>query len=110
MALRLAEQGSDIILTYNSKEGQAAGAAKEIEAKDGGRRSCGGSPADLPQLRTLRQIMEQVYRLFDRRCRSETALEKLARLRRRVQRFKRVGKTLQRAVQSQPGEGPHVAG
>lgn len=50
----------------------------------------------LPQLRALRQIMEQVYRLFDRRCRSETALEKLAKLRRRVQRFKKVGKTLQR--------------
>lgn len=40
--------------------------------------------------------MEQLYRLFDRRCRSETALEKLARLRRRVRRFKKVGKTLQR--------------
>lgn len=50
----------------------------------------------LPQLRTLRQIMEQVYRLFDRRCRRETALEKLAKLRRRVRRFKKVGKTLQR--------------
>ena len=40
--------------------------------------------------------MDQVYRLFDRRCRSETALEKLARLRRRVRRFKWVGKTLQK--------------
>lgn len=49
----------------------------------------------LPQLRTLRQIMEQVYRLFDRRCRSETALEKLAKLRRRVRCFKKIGKTLQ---------------
>jgi len=50
----------------------------------------------LPELRTMRQIMEEVYRLFDRRCRSDTALEKLARLRRRVRRFKQVGKTLQR--------------
>jgi hypothetical protein len=50
----------------------------------------------LPELRALRQIMEEVYRLFDRRCRSDTALEKLARLRRRVRRFKQVGKTLQR--------------
>jgi hypothetical protein len=50
----------------------------------------------LPELRTLRQIMEEVYRLFDRRCRSDTALEKLAQLRRRVRRFKKVGKTLQR--------------
>jgi transposase-like protein len=48
----------------------------------------------LPQLRTLRQIMDEVYRLFDRRCRTETALEKLARLRRRVRRFTRVGRTL----------------
>ena len=48
------------------------------------------------ELRTLRGVMDEVYRLFDRRCRSETALEKLARLRRRVRRFKRVGKTLQK--------------
>jgi hypothetical protein len=48
----------------------------------------------LPQLRVLREIMDQVYNLFDRRCRTDTALEKLARLRRRVKRFKEVGKTL----------------
>ena len=48
----------------------------------------------LPQLRTLREIMDQVYRLFDRRCRTDTALGKLAKLRQRVRRFKRVGKTL----------------
>jgi hypothetical protein len=48
----------------------------------------------LPHLRTLRQIMEEVYRLFDRRCRMDTALAKLAKLRRRVQRFQWVGKTL----------------
>jgi len=48
----------------------------------------------LPPLRALRQIMDQVYCLFDRRCRRETALEKLAQLRRRVQRFKHVRKTL----------------
>jgi len=47
-------------------------------------------------LRTLRDSRDQVYRLFDRRCRSETALEKLAELRRRVRRFKRVGKALQK--------------
>ncbi len=50
----------------------------------------------LPQLRTLRSIMEEVYRLFDRRCRTATALEKLARLRRRVRRFRAVGQTLQK--------------
>ena len=48
----------------------------------------------LPQLRTLREIMEEVYRLFDRRCRTDTALAKLAKLRRRVRRFKAVGKVL----------------
>ena len=48
----------------------------------------------LPQLRVLREIMSEVYRLFDRRCCSYTALGKLARLRRRVRRFKDVGRTL----------------
>ncbi len=41
---------------------------------------------DLPQLRTLRALMEQVYALFDRRCRTQTALAKLAKLRRRLLR------------------------
>jgi hypothetical protein len=50
----------------------------------------------LPQLRTLRSIMEEVYRLFDRRCRTDTALDKLAQLRRRVRRFRAVGQTLQK--------------
>jgi hypothetical protein len=49
-----------------------------------------------PQLRTLREIMNEVYRLFDRRCSTHTALAKLARLRRRVRRFKDVGRTLQK--------------
>jgi hypothetical protein len=40
--------------------------------------------------------MDQVYRLFDRRCRTETALEKLAKLRRRVRRFKTLGQTLKK--------------
>ena len=48
----------------------------------------------LPQLRTLRDIMEEVYRLFDRRCRTDTALAKLAKLRQRVRRFNAVGKVL----------------
>jgi len=48
------------------------------------------------ELRTLRGVMDEVYRLFDRRCRSDSALEKLARLRRRVRRFKWIGKTLQK--------------
>jgi hypothetical protein len=48
----------------------------------------------LPQLRTLRAIMEEVYRLFDRRCRTDTALAKLAQLRQRVRRCKPVGNLL----------------
>lgn len=48
------------------------------------------------ELRTLREIMDQVYGLFDRRCRSATALAKLAALRRRVRRFRQVGRTLQK--------------
>jgi hypothetical protein len=48
----------------------------------------------LPQLRMLREIMDEVYRLFDRRCRTDTALAKLAKLRMRVRRFRQVGKTL----------------
>jgi hypothetical protein len=48
------------------------------------------------KLRTLRDIMDQVYRLFDRRCRTETALVKLARLRSRARRFQWIGKTLQK--------------
>ncbi len=41
----------------------------------------------LPQLRALREIVDEVYRLFDRRCRTATALTKLAQLRQRVRRF-----------------------
>ncbi len=49
---------------------------------------------DLPQLRKLRELMEQVYALFDRRCRTQTALDKWDKLRRRLQRFPQVGDTL----------------
>jgi Transposase len=47
-----------------------------------------------PELRTLRKIMEEVYRLFDRRCKTQTALKKLQGLRRRVRRFKKLGEAL----------------
>jgi phage tail protein X len=50
----------------------------------------------LPHLQALRAIMEQVYALFDRRCRTQTALDKLAKLRRRVQRFTALGDTLKK--------------
>ena len=69
----------------------------------------------LPQLRALREIIDEVYpvphppkagvthadacvaqdyRLFDRRCRTETALAKLAALRQRVQRFSQLRQVL----------------
>jgi len=48
----------------------------------------------LPQLRALRAIMDEVYRLFDRRCRMATALGRLEKLRRRVRRFKRLRQAL----------------
>jgi Transposase len=50
----------------------------------------------LPQLRGLRLIIEQVYTLFDRRCRTQTALAKLAKLRRHVQRFTALRETLKK--------------
>jgi len=45
-------------------------------------------------LRALGAIVDEVYRLFDRRCRTETALRKLAWLRRRVRRYPSLGKLL----------------
>src|SRR5207244_2722352 len=43
-----------------------------------------------------RERMEQVYALFDRRCRTQTALDKLTKLRRRLNRFKHLGETLKK--------------
>jgi hypothetical protein len=48
----------------------------------------------LPELRKLREIMDEVYRLYDRRCRTQTALEKLRKLRLRVKRFKALSASL----------------
>lgn len=48
----------------------------------------------LPQLRKLRAVMDEVYRLFDRRCKTLTAVRKLAKLRQRVRRFKSLGQAL----------------
>ena len=49
-----------------------------------------------PQLHALRAVMDQVYALFDRRCRTQTALDKLAKLRRRVQRLPSLCDTLKK--------------
>jgi hypothetical protein len=48
----------------------------------------------LPHLQTLRALIEEVYRQFDRRCGTDTALAKLAKLRQRVRRFQAVGKVV----------------
>jgi transposase-like protein len=48
------------------------------------------------ELRRFREIMDEVYGLFDRRCRTETALVKLARLRKKAWRFKHVRKSLKK--------------
>jgi hypothetical protein len=50
----------------------------------------------MPQLRALRGLMEEVYRLFDRRCRTATALAKLSRLRSRLRRFVRLREVLKK--------------
>jgi hypothetical protein len=52
----------------------------------------------LPQLRVLRELMEEVYRLFDRRCRTETALAKPAKLRARLRRFGRLRVALKKLL------------
>ena len=48
----------------------------------------------LPHLRKLREIMDHIYALFDRRCRTQTALSKLKKLRQWVSRFRWIGDTL----------------
>lgn len=60
----------------------------------GQRRQLGRLVRGQPQLAALRSMMDEVYRLFDRRCRTDTALAKLARLRRRLKRFRSLGRSL----------------
>ena len=50
----------------------------------------------LPQLRKVREIMDHIYALFDRRCRMQTALGKLKKLRQWVNRFTWIGDTLKK--------------
>jgi hypothetical protein len=52
----------------------------------------------LPHLRRLRVLMEDVYRLFDRRCRTATAVAKLAALRARLRRFGRLRDVLKKLL------------
>jgi len=50
----------------------------------------------LPHLRKLREIMEHIYALLDRRCRTHTARGKLRKLRHWVKRFQWIGETLKK--------------
>jgi hypothetical protein len=51
-----------------------------------------------PQLRRSREVMDEVYRLFDRRCRTATALAKLAALRARLRRSARLHAALKKLL------------
>jgi hypothetical protein len=46
------------------------------------------------RLKALRALRDEVYRLFDRRCRMDTALAKLARLRQRLRCGRSLGRSL----------------
>ena len=50
----------------------------------------------LPHLRKLRDLMDHIYALFDRRCRTQTALGKLKKLRSWVKRFTWIGATVKK--------------
>lgn len=51
-----------------------------------------------PMLRQFRDIMDAVYNLFDRRCKLETGLKKLAKLRLRVIKYQEVYTTLKKIL------------
>ena len=62
----------------------------------------------MPHLRKLREIMEHVYALFDRRCRTQTALGKLAKLRGWVKRFQWIGDTLKKVFSPNLEKAPAI--
>lgn len=66
------------------------------ELTDGERKTLQRITRGRRDLRALRPIVDEVYRLFDRRCCTETALKKLAALRRKVRRFKTVRHALKK--------------
>jgi len=53
-----------------------------------------------PKLRTLRAMVEEVYRLYDRRCKCATALARLQKLRKRLRRFKWLSEVLKKLESS----------
>jgi hypothetical protein len=55
-------------------------------------------PRGLRHVSGLRVLLDQGYTLLDRRCRTQTALDKLAKLRRRLLRFPQVGATLKKLL------------
>ena len=66
-------------------------------ARPSGRRSS-GSTAACRNCAACRGLMEEVYRLFDRRCPMATALAKLEKLRARLQRFGRLRNVLKKLL------------
>jgi len=50
----------------------------------------------LPELRKLREMADEMCKLYDRRCRSATALKKLQKLRSRLKRFKNPSQILKK--------------
>ena len=54
----------------------------------------------LPHVRKRREIMEHMDALFDWRCRTQTALDKLRKLRQWVKRFTWIGDTLKKVFSS----------
>jgi hypothetical protein len=58
----------------------------------------------MPHLRKLRDIMDHIYALFDRRCRTQTAIGKLKTLRHWVKRFKWIGETLKKVFSPNLGK------
>jgi hypothetical protein len=88
-ARRIAEKAKRVADLFEGRHlfvrhGLSAGQKEELRRLTSG----------LPKLRVLRGIMDEVCRLFDRRCKTETALAKLETLRKRVRRLKSLGKAL----------------
>ena len=67
---------------------------KELTSKE--RKTLREITRGLPELRKLREIVDEVYGLYDRRCRRATALEKLRKLRERLKRFQHLSKLLKK--------------
>ena len=63
----------------------------------------------LPQLQALRALMEQVYALFDRRCRTQTALDKLDQAEAAPEPVQASGRDAEETLFTDPGESPDVS-